>query len=578
MHGDQQVSGAGLADAPSRRGRRTFSWRWRWGRPANDGGRARIRLAAVCLAAAYLAVIARLVLFGLAPPELGKATLEASSALASSRPDLVDRHGQILATDLRSASLYAEPRKIIDPDEAAEAIAAVFPDIDQAKLRDRLATNAGFAWIRREVTPAQERAIHDRGIPGLGLVAENRRFYPGGPTAAHLVGMVNVDNQGIAGFEKYIDDTGLADLHTAGFARGEALAPVAMSIDLRVQSILRDELQNAILTYSAAAATGIVLDVDTGEVVAMASLPDFDPNDPVDAQKPDRLNRASAGVYELGSVFKSFTFAMALDSGAWTLADRVDASEPIEAGGFTIHDFHGKRRVLTVPEAFVFSSNIGAAKMALKVGPERQQEYFRRFGFFDELRTELPESARPLVPARWPELTAMTTAFGHGIAVTPLQVAVADAALVNGGILIPPTFTPRTTAEAARLGRRVVSEQTSRQVRYLLRLNVEDGSGDAADVPGYLVGGKTGTAEKVENGTYSSTKNLNSFLAAFPIDAPEYVVLVVLDDPRAPRNGGGTTAASNATPVVGAIIRRTAALLGVEPRRDGAASALLVSN
>jgi cell division protein FtsI (penicillin-binding protein 3) len=523
-------------------------------------------------------VISRLVMLGLAAPEAGNASPAPPSALASSRPDLVDRHGQILATDLRSASLYAEPRKIIDPDEAVEAIAAVFPDIDQVRLRDRLATDAGFAWIRREITPEQARAIHNRGIPGLGFVAENRRFYPGGPTAAHLVGIVNVDNQGIAGFEKYIDDNGLADLHTAGFARDDALQPVALSIDLRVQSILRDELQNAIQTYSAAAATGIVLDVHTGEVLAMASLPDFDPNDPVDAQKPDRLNRMTAGVYELGSVFKSFTFAMALDSGAWTLGDRVDASEPIKAAGFTIHDFHGKNRVLTVPEVFVFSSNIGTAKMALKVGAERQQEYFRRFGFFSELRTELPESARPLVPSRWPELTAMTTAFGHGIAVTPLQVAAADAALVNGGVLIPPTFEPRTRAEAARLGKRVVSEKTSDQLRYLFRLNVEDGSGSTADVPGYLVGGKTGTAEKVENGTYSSTKNLNSFLAAFPIDAPQYVVLVLLDDPRPAKAGGAATAASNAAPVVGAIIRRAAALLGVEPRRDAATSALLVSN
>jgi cell division protein FtsI (penicillin-binding protein 3) len=269
---------------------------------------------------------------------------------------------------------------------------------------------------------------------------------------------------------------------------------------------------------------------------------------------------------------------MGLDSGAWTLADQIDATNPIHSGGFTIDDFHGKHRVLSVPEVFVFSSNIGAAKMALKVGPDRQKDYFRRFGFFDELRTELPEAAKPLIPSKWPELTAMTAAFGHGIAVTPLQVAVADAALVNGGILIPPTFAPRTAAEAARLGKRVVSEKTSTQLRYLFRLNVEDGSGKAADVPGYLVGGKTGTAEKVENGRYSSTKNLNSFLAAFPIDSPRYVVLVVLDDPHASKAGGGTTAASNAAPTVGAIIRRSAALLGVDPRNDRAASALLVSN
>jgi cell division protein FtsI (penicillin-binding protein 3) len=274
----------------------------------------------------------------------------------------------------------------------------------------------------------------------------------------------------------------------------------------------------------------------------------------------------TAGVYELGSVFKSFTFAMALDSGAWTLGDRVDASEPIKAAGFTIHDFHGKNRVLTVPEVFVFSSNIGTAKMALKVGAERQQEYFRRFGFFSELRTELPESARPLVPSRWPELTAMTTAFGHGIAVTPLQVAAADAALVNGGVLIPPTFEPRTRAEAARLGKRVVSEKTSDQLRYLFRLNVEDGSGSTADVPGYLVGGKTGTAEKVVGGRYSSDKRRNAFLAAFPMNDPQYMVLVVLDEPKPEQPGMAATAGLNTAPTAGSIVRRIAPMLGIEPK------------
>jgi cell division protein FtsI (penicillin-binding protein 3) len=389
--------------------------------------------------------------------------------------------------------------------------------------------------------------------------------------------MVNVDNQGIAGFEKYVDDHGLADLHDAGFARGSEPEPVRLSVDARVQHVVRDELVNAMRTYSAAAATGVVLDVRTGEILAMASLPDFDPNDPADALKPDRLNRMTAGVYELGSVFKSFTFAMALDSRAVAIGDHIDASEPIRVGRFTIDDFHGKNRMLSVPEVFIYSSNIGAAKMALKVGPERQKEYLKRFGFFDRLTTELPESASPLVPSEWPEVTAMTAAFGHGIAVTPLQVAVADAALVNGGMLIPPTLVPRSQAAAAALARRVVAPWVSDQLRYLFRLNVEEGSGKAAEVPGYMVGGKTGTAEKVENGRYSADKRLNSFLAAFPIDEPRYVVLVVLDDPQA-ADGGGTTAGSNAAPAVGAIIRRAAALLGVEPRRQNLAAAELVSN
>jgi cell division protein FtsI (penicillin-binding protein 3) len=541
-----------------------------------DDGRGRIRLAAAGFALAYLIVMARLAIFALFPATDGVGAA-ANGMIAASRPDLVDRNGQILATDIKTASLYAEPRRIIDPDEAAELIVGVLPELDVAKLRQRLAGNAGFAWIKRELSPDEQRAIHALGIPGIGFLTENRRFYPGGPTAAHIVGMVNVDNQGIAGFEKYVDEEGLSDLHTAGFARGSEPEPVRLSVDARVQHVVRDELVNAMRTYSAIAATGVILDVRTGEIMAMASLPDFDPNDPGDALKPDRLNRMTAGVYELGSVFKSFTFAMALDSRAVSIADHIDATSPIQVGRFTIDDFHGKNRVLTVPEVFIYSSNIGAAKMALKVGPERQQEYLKRFGFFDRLATELPESAAPLIPSKWPEVTAMTVAFGHGIAVTPLQVAVADAALVNGGLLIPPTLVPRSQAEAATLAQRVVAPWVSDQLRYLFRLNVEEGSGKAAEVHGYMVGGKTGTAEKVENGRYSANKRLNSFLAAFPIDDPRYAVLVVLDDPQA-ADGGGTTAGSNAAPVVGAIIRRAAALLGVEPRLQNVAAAQLVSN
>ena len=549
--------------------------------PANslprDAIRGRIRFMAVVFLAAFMAVIGRLVMFGVADTS-ASASVNGNASTATSRPDIVDRNGEILATDIKMASLYAEPRNILDPDEATELLTGVLPDLDAVALRQRLSTNAGFAWIKREITPSEQRRIHALGIPGVGFLTENRRFYPGGPTAAHLVCLVNVDNQGIAGLEKYIDDAWLADLHAAGFARGRELEPVRLSVDLRVQHIVRDELVGAMERYDAIAATAIVLDVHTGEVIAMASLPDFDPNNPVDALKPDRLNRMSAGAYELGSVFKSFTFAMALDSGAVSMSDRIDATSAIRVGRFTINDFHGKHRVLTVPEVFIYSSNIGSARMALKVGGERQQEYLRRFGLLTRLETELPEVARPIVPAKWSELTSMTVAFGHGLAVTPLATAVADAALVNGGLLHAPTFLPRTRAEAERLAVRVIHPETSDQLRYLLRLNSEKGSGRRAEVPGYRVGGKTGTAEKVENGRYSANKRLNSFFAAFPMDDPQYAILVVLDEPKAEKQGGGTTAAANAAPTVAAIIRRAAALLGVEPRNDDEVSALLVSN
>jgi cell division protein FtsI (penicillin-binding protein 3) len=310
----------------------------------------------------------------------------------------------------------------------------------------------------------------------------------------------------------------------------------------------------------------------------MVSYPDFDPNDPVDAHKSDRLNRMSAGAFEVGSIFKSFTFAMALDYGVVTLGDRIDASRPIRVGRFTINDFHGKHRVLTVPEVFIYSSNIGSARMALQVGGERQKAFLDKLGFMRRVDTDLPEVALPITPKKWSDLTTMTVAFGHGIAVTPLQVAVADAALVNGGRLIPPTFLKRSGEEAAKLAQQVVSPATSDTMRYLFRLNVEKGSGRRSEVEGYRVGGKTGTAEKVENGRYSASKRLNSFLAAFPIDDPQYVVLVVLDEPKAAKSGGGTTAASNAAPTVSAIIRRSAAMLGVEPRESLEIGPILVSN
>ncbi|MEJ0097788.1 MAG: penicillin-binding protein 2 [Bauldia sp.] len=539
--------------------------------------RGRIRVAAFAFLIAFLVVIGRLIMFGLTPVHDGVGA-DPNAVAATARPDLVDRNGEILATDIKMSSLYAEPRNILDPDEATELITSVLPDLNAAEVRRKLATEAGFVWLRREITPAQQQQIHALGIPGLGFMSESRRFYPGGPTAAHLVGLVNVDNQGIAGFEKYVDDHGLSDLHAAGFASTEDVAPVRLSIDLRVQHIMRDELSDAMQRYHALAATGVVLNAHTGEVVAMSSLPDYDPNNPVDANQPDRLNRMTAGAYELGSVFKSFTFAMAFDTGAVKMSDMIDASQPIHFGRFTIHDFHGKYRPLTVPEVFIYSSNIGAAHMAMKVGKDVQQEYLRRFGLLTKLKTDLPEVAAPILPPKWTDLTAMQVAFGQGIAVTPMSTAVADAALVNGGWLIPPTFEPRTEAEAKALAVQVVKPSTSDQLRYLFRLNVEKGSGRSADVPGYMVGGKTGTAQKVVDGRYSANKRLNSFLAAFPIDNPQYVVLVVLDDPQAEKQGGGTTAGSNAAPVVGAIIRRSAALLGVEPRDDAKLSAQMVSD
>jgi cell division protein FtsI (penicillin-binding protein 3) len=330
---------------------------------------------------------------------------------------------------------------------------------------------------------------------------------------------------------------------------------------------VRDELVQAVDRYHAIAGIGIVLDVNTGEVLGMSSVPDYDSNNRDEALDRDKMNRATVGVYEMGSTFKGFTTAMALDSGVVKITDSFDATHGLTVGGFTIDDFHGKHRWLTVPEIFIYSSNVGAARMALALGVQGQHDYLQRFGLLDTMRTELPEAGAPIVPKMpWPKVTSITMAFGHGISVSPMQTAAAAAALVNGGLLIEPTFLPRTLAEASAIARPILRPETSVLMRHLFRLNVLKGSGKQASVPGYGVGGKTGTAEKVENGRYSANKRRNAFIAAFPMDAPRYLVLVVLDEPKPEKPGMGATAGVNTAPAAGNIIRRIAPMLGVEPK------------
>lgn len=545
---------------------------------ARGGGarsRGRLMLAMGVVFAVYGAIGARLVQLGMTGEPV--VNLPQSRPTAS-RPDILDRNGLVMATDIKTASLFAEPRRIVDIDEAIEKLQTVLPDLDYDSTYRKLNSQAGFVWLRRQLSPRQQADILALGIPGLGFRTEKRRFYPGGPTASHILGLVNIDNQGIAGIEKYIDDQGLADLQALGLAGPDTLEPVRLSIDLRAQHVLRDELEAALERYHAVAAAGTIINARTGEVVAMASLPDYDPNNPFNALEKDRLNRVSAGVFEMGSTFKLFTTAMALDSGKVNLNSSFDASKPLRIGGFTINDFHGKRRVLTVPEIFIYSSNIGTAKMAEVVGVEGHRAFLKKVGLLDRMKIELPEVATPTEPKEWKRLHSITISYGHGVATTPLQTAVAAAAMVNGGKLIPPTFLPRTEEEAREIAQQVISPETSAKIRYLFRLNVEKGSGSRAEAPGYFVGGKTGTAEKVVNGRYSNNKRFNAFIAAFPTNDPEYVVAIVIDEPQPERPGIGATSGLNAAPVAGNVIRRTAAMLGVKPDFGQENSAVLVSS
>jgi cell division protein FtsI (penicillin-binding protein 3) len=488
-------------------------------------------------------------------------------AVATARPDILDRNGEILATDVRTPSLFGEPHRIIDVDEASELLTAVMTEVDAGELRERLGSKRRFVWLKREITPKQREQIHRLGIPGIGFLPENKRIYPNGTEVSHLIGHVNIDNQGIAGIEKWLDARGLADLHLAGLATDRLQKPVELSVDLRVQHAMRDELVAARTKFKAMAVAGLLTDVRTGEIISMVSLPDYNPNNPREALDPTRINRLTTGVFEMGSTFKALTVAMALDSGKISLKSSFDARGGLHYGKFTIHDFHAQNRVLTVPEIFTYSSNIGTARMALSLGVEHHKWFLRKMGQLDRLRTELPESAEPLAPRRWGELNTVTIAFGHGLSVAPLQAVSAIGALMNGGRLIPPTFLKRSEQDAMALSTQVVKPETSEKMRYLMRLNVEKGTATKADVKGYYVGGKTGTSEKVVGGRYSKTKVLTSFTAVIPADQPRYLLLIMLDEPQAtPETHGYATSGWNAVPVGGAVIGRIAPLLGLEPR------------
>jgi cell division protein FtsI (penicillin-binding protein 3) len=540
-----------------------------YGRDVDRGvkAKARIGLALVAFTAIFGIIAARLVVLATASTGHGVHRSVGQDAVSTARPDILDRNGQILATDVKTPSLFAEPRKLIDVDEAEEMLTAVMPELDVKELRERLSSKRGFVWLKREITPVQQQAVHRAGIPGIGFLTENKRVYPNGAVVSHLIGLVNIDNQGIAGIEKWVDGQGLAALHMAGLATDRLSKPVQLALDLRAQYALRDELIKAREKFKAKAAAGLISNVNTGEIVAMVSDPDFDPNNPREANDPTRINRLTTGVYEMGSTFKSLTVAMALDSAKISLASRFDARQPLHYGRFTISDFHPQRRVMSVPEIFTYSSNIGTAKMALALGIDHHKAFLKKLGQLDRLRTELPESAEPLVPRQWGEINTVTIAFGQGLSVAPLQAVMGIGAMVNGGKLIPPTFLMRNQAEADRLARQVIKPATSEEMRYLLRLTVEKGTASKADVPGYYVGGKTGTSEKVVNGRYAKNKLLTTFTAIFPSDRPRYLLLIMLDEPQGlPETHGYATSGWNAVPVGAKVIARVAPLLDVAPR------------
>ena len=528
--------------------------------------KARIRWVIVVLVLMFGAVAGRLVQLGMVVQDN---TIEGQTRdlITASRPAILDRNGLELAVDIRVPSMFAEPRRIIDVEEAAQAIKSVLPDINIDWLRTRLTGDKGFVWIKRELTPAIQERIMQLGIPGLDFVTESKRFYPGGTESSHILGAVNIDNQGIAGMEKDMDDEGVALLQSIGLARGNELEPVNLSIDLRVQHVMHDVLADALTRYRAVASAGVMMDISTGEILGLVSLPDFDPNNPVTALEKDRFNRITAGIYELGSTFKTITLAGALDSGNVRITDTFDARFGVRFGRFTIDDFHGKHRVLSVPEVYKYSSNIGAIKIMQAMGKDEYRAFLSRLGFDKTAPLELPEKRAPVVPAKFSEIVAATASFGHGLSVSPLHMLRAMAAFANGGNLVTPTLYKRSLAEASKNYERVISEKTSQEMRYLMRLNALEGSGTRMNklAAGYRAGGKTGTAEKVVNGRYASGANFNVFSSVFPLDNPRYAMVILVDEPHAENEQSGTTAGWNAGEATGRIVQRVAPMLGISP-------------
>jgi cell division protein FtsI (penicillin-binding protein 3) len=525
-------------------------------RQSLDISHTRLLITAALFCLAFVVIGLRLLEVATFPSEEWRPAhrLVVAKAPAPARADIVDRRGVLLATTLEVPSLFANPKQILDAKDAAHRLARVLPDLDERELLAKLSSDKGFVWIKRQLTPREEAQVNGLGIPGLQFRREGKRVYPKGALLAHAVGYTDTDDKGLAGVERGLDDV----------LRG-GREPVQLSLDVRLQYILREETQKAIAEFNAIGGMGLIMDVRTGEVLALVSLPDYDPNLPGSMTPDTGFDRATLGAYEMGSVFKIFTLAMALDAHVTTMAGGYDATNPITIGRFTIHDDHAQRRYLTVPEIFMYSSNIGAAKMALDAGGDRQRAFLTKLGLTHEPAFELREIATPLVPSPWRPINTMTIGFGHGMSVSPLQLVTAVSAIVNGGILHRATLLKRPEGEAIA-GERVIQPETSVEMRKLMRLVVEHGTGKLANAPGYLVGGKTGTAEKVSGKRYAQHALLSSFIGAFPIIDPRYVVLVSIDEPHGNKQSAGyATGGWIAAPAVRATIERMASVVGIPP-------------
>ncbi|MBC2837282.1 penicillin-binding transpeptidase domain-containing protein [Paragemmobacter straminiformis] len=528
--------------------------------------------------AAFSTIGARMGLLAATEPMEPRAAATGAEITAQ-RADITDRNGRILATNMQTYALYAQPKDMVDPVRVSKELAAIFPELDAATLERRLTDGRSFLWIRKVMSPEQMQKVHEIGDPGLLFGPREMRLYPNGTLAAHVLGGASFGAEGVqsaevigtAGIEKALDAR-LRDPAQAG-------TPLQLSLDLTLQASIEELLGTGMNMLNAKGAAAILMDVHTGEILTLASLPAFDPNDrpnPLvkgDAGDSPLFNRAVQGVYELGSTFKIFTVANAMQLGLVTPETMIDANAPMRVGRFTIKEFQNKNYgpKLSVENIIVKSSNVGTANLAMLVGAERQAAFMQAIGLFDATPVELVEApgAKPIVPKKWPDITVMTTAYGHGIAASPMHLAAAYATIANGGVKVTPTL---LRGGVPQNGPRILSQQVATDAIRMLRGVVQHGTATLADVPGYMVAGKTGTAEKPNKaGGYDTDKVVNTFASMFPANDPKYVLVVTLDEPvettgDTPRRTAGWTA----VPVAAEIIRRVAPLLGLRPQVEPA--------
>lgn len=517
-------------------------------------GRIRIRIGVVMFLVMLVIVLLRLAEIALFSAQDHKRILP--QAITQTRADITDRHGELLATTLTTYSLYAEPRRVWNPEATAQALVAIRPSLNIVDLASKLSSDRAFVWLERGLTPKERQAVFELGLPGLDFRSEPKRVYPRGMLASHYIGFTNVDMVGVAGSERAFEDRLSADN-----------APdLTLAVDMRVQFAMADELAKAITTFSALSASGVVMDIKSGEVISMVSLPHFDPNKPNITSPETRYNHAAMSTYDLGSVFKPLTIAMALEDGLATKEEMFPVQKPYRVLRKYIRDDHPSDVPLNLEGILAESSNRGTAMLAQRIGTESQKQHLRNLGLLDRVPFELAESAKPQIQKHWGEMATVTVSYGHGLSVTPLALTAAIGALLNDGLYVAPTVLKRDALNAPQT-RRVFSSGVSKDLVDMMRLVVTDGTGRKADVPGFGVMGKTGTAEKPSNGGYDTTRLVTSFVAAFPHSEPRYVMLVTLDEPKAIEGTYGyATAGWNAAPTASKVIARIGPML--EGARD----------